>query len=725
MSSTKVIVVGAGWSGLTAASTYLKINPNVSLTILDASDSPGGVWSKSRLYPGLLANSPSGLYEFSDLSMKGGHHTSHDPITGEDVQEYLHRYANFRGLYDKIKFGIQVVKITRKGASGTPNVGWDVHISTGEILGCDKLIVATGLHSKPKMPVIPQDEYTGVACIHSRDLGRRHAELSSNPSINCVAIVGGCKSAIEACTIFITAGKKVNWIIRPSEQGVPTAVIEDDAAINLVAVNNMRIFSILGPSIFDTASFWYRHLHGVSKGLGVWVRNKFWKNMTKVVTGGLGYQNSENGRKIQPTGDDLFYDAPYIGVLYRSHPFLKWVHDEDKVKVYRATPARLVGRQMEIVVPELSHSEQKPVTSTIAEKVAADAVIWCTGWEPGLDFFEDDEARILGLPAPLTSPMSTAMPQKSASASSMSTKSDVSGINTPTSSNTTLSSTDPSAPTTSASPVPSPDDDLNALQRIKSLFPQLGLTSPRPGPNPSHNGQPQPSYFSKSPFHLYNQLISPHSLSTNDHSIIFIGLLSTSQTAITSEIQSLWAVAWLEDILPRSALPRLSRDHLSKNPDNKPTDTDHDIDEEALIRRTNDVRAWMSLRYGYRTALEPMCVLEVQTYLDTLMRDLGLEVYRKRNRAELRKRGEIRDRTSQREGKGTDATEKASTPGGVGEEVQAALQTGTMGWKLRLFRVLTPAWLKEWIEPYEARDYRGVVDEFLEGVGRGRVGKEA
>lgn len=71
--SVKVIVIGAGWSGLVAAKTYLQIskslNRPIDLTVLDDSTNPGGVWSSQRLYPGLVANSPNGLYEYSDLSM--------------------------------------------------------------------------------------------------------------------------------------------------------------------------------------------------------------------------------------------------------------------------------------------------------------------------------------------------------------------------------------------------------------------------------------------------------------------------------------------------------------------------------------------------------------------------------------------------------------------------------------------------------------------------------
>lgn len=70
---TKVVIVGAGWGGLVAAKTYLQVSRRLSrpvdLKILDSNASVGGAWSSDRVYPGLLAQSPVGIFEYSDLTL--------------------------------------------------------------------------------------------------------------------------------------------------------------------------------------------------------------------------------------------------------------------------------------------------------------------------------------------------------------------------------------------------------------------------------------------------------------------------------------------------------------------------------------------------------------------------------------------------------------------------------------------------------------------------------
>jgi hypothetical protein len=69
----RIIVIGAGWAGLVAAKTYLQVakslNRRVELIVLDEGRSPGGVWSEERIYPGLVAETPNGFFEYSDFSM--------------------------------------------------------------------------------------------------------------------------------------------------------------------------------------------------------------------------------------------------------------------------------------------------------------------------------------------------------------------------------------------------------------------------------------------------------------------------------------------------------------------------------------------------------------------------------------------------------------------------------------------------------------------------------
>ena len=81
-----------------------------------------------------------------------------------------------------------------------------------------------------------------------------------------------------------------------------------------------------------------------------------------------------------------------------------------------------------------------------------------------------------------------------------------------------------------------------------------------------------------------------------------------------------------------------------------PTETQMEMDVAT-------VNAWMTRRYGVRGRRDPEIILEVQTFLDTLMRDLGLRVQRKNK--------------------------------------------GFFG----------P--LVEWVVPYDGSDYRGMIEEFL------------
>ena len=72
------------------------------------------------------------------------------------------------------------------------------------------------------------------------------------------------------------------------------------------------------------------------------------------------------------------------------------------------------------------------------------------------------------------------------------------------------------------------------------------------------------------------------------------------------------------------------------------------------------VNAWMARRHGRKGLQGPEIVLEIQTYFDALMKDMGLEIKSKR-----------RD----------------------------------------FFGIL-----KEWLLPYQASDYSGIIEEYLANV---------
>jgi hypothetical protein len=45
----------AGWYGLVAARTYLRLRPAANLIIIDSDSTVGGVWSRDQVYPNLVA----------------------------------------------------------------------------------------------------------------------------------------------------------------------------------------------------------------------------------------------------------------------------------------------------------------------------------------------------------------------------------------------------------------------------------------------------------------------------------------------------------------------------------------------------------------------------------------------------------------------------------------------------------------------------------------------
>lgn len=64
-----MIVIGAGFNGVVATKTYLRIDRSVDILVIDGESSLGGVWSSSRIYPGLVYEMPSPMLNSSDFDM--------------------------------------------------------------------------------------------------------------------------------------------------------------------------------------------------------------------------------------------------------------------------------------------------------------------------------------------------------------------------------------------------------------------------------------------------------------------------------------------------------------------------------------------------------------------------------------------------------------------------------------------------------------------------------
>ncbi|KAF9009108.1 FAD/NAD(P)-binding domain-containing protein [Hymenopellis radicata] len=359
---TRVVVIGAGWAGLAAAKTYLQINPRIQLTIIDAHKTLGGVWSQDRIFPGMIADSPSGLFDFSDLPMQ---EKDWQDIPASKVYEYLSQYADHFNLRARMCLGVRVVKCTKKEEH------WLVNLDSNEEIVCDKLIVATGLASDAYMPDIPRSEFIGPG-------GMRN-----------VTVYGGCKSAIDAIIMCLNAGKEVDWVIRQVGEGNGPGLI-----VNLKkrwgihpARAAGRWKSVCLPNIWNTEGWWWRFLQSGNNRFGMWLTRRIWKKISATTRKLEPYKTgSDNVMKLLPEGEnDLFFSAS-LAAIHGNEAFLAALHEGKTLRLHRAT---ITSMSKDTV--ELSNGTTLP---------DVDGAIFATGWTYKTDTFEP---TIPSLPIPFES----------------------------------------------------------------------------------------------------------------------------------------------------------------------------------------------------------------------------------------------------------------------------------------------------------------------------------
>ena len=162
----------------------------------------------------------------------------------------------------------------------------------------------------------------------------------------------------------------------------------------------------------------------------------------------------------------------------------------------------------------------------------------------------------------------------------------------------------------------------------------------------------QPPQSKTTPYRLFRTIVSPKLAAVHDYSLAFVGLVSNNQVSTHAEISALWAVAYLAGKLTDAPVGPMLDDQRKM-----------DVDIAAMT-------TFMERRYLGRKEV-PDAAMEIQDYVDLMMRDMGLRVDRKRMNA----------------------------------------PASWFGYQ---------AWKAEWFTPYMPQDYYGVVMEFLKKVKRGK-----
>ncbi|KAJ5318309.1 hypothetical protein N7476_004729 [Penicillium atrosanguineum] len=202
----KVIVIGAGISGILASIRFSQRISNLDLTVYDKNPEVGGTWYENR-YPGVACDVPSHVYQ---ASFEPNPNWSQFYASGGEILEYWKGIAQKYDVRKYMKLGHKIIEATFDDLHSK----WHVTVedcSTGGVIhdSCDVLYACIGALNDWKWPNIP-----GLATFNGKLLHSAVWDESWDPEGLCVAVIGSGSSAIQIVPAIQPKTKRIDNYVR-------------------------------------------------------------------------------------------------------------------------------------------------------------------------------------------------------------------------------------------------------------------------------------------------------------------------------------------------------------------------------------------------------------------------------------------------------------------------------------------------------------------------------
>jgi hypothetical protein len=351
----RVGIIGAGVAGLSTAKVLKQAGHEV--TVYDKTPDVGGVWSRTRRYPGLTTQSPKAQYSLSDFPMPRDYP---EWPTGAQVQAYLASYAEHFGLESGLRLSTEVTR-----AEPAPDGGWTLTTVTGpapeqseQSEHVDKLVVANGIFCEPAVPDFPgTEEFTAAGGRVLAGTSLHDAEAARGKH---VLVVGYGKSACDVAVPVSQVAASTDVIARHLLWKVPRKI---GGVVNF----KMLLLTRMGEALFR-----YLRPRGMEKflhGPGNGMRGRMLNSVGTVSVRQFGLKQLD----LVPPGcmEDIVRGA--IGLA--TEGFFEGV-EAGRIAVHKNRTIARLGVEDGQTVAELDDGT----------RLAADLVVCSTGFTQGVPF---------------------------------------------------------------------------------------------------------------------------------------------------------------------------------------------------------------------------------------------------------------------------------------------------------------------------------------------------
>ncbi|KAG5354248.1 hypothetical protein C0989_003761 [Termitomyces sp. Mn162] len=380
-------ILGAGAAGLITAHVLLQDGFKVQLITRDSS--PGGVWARERIYPGLSINNVYGEYRFSPCPMSSPSEAAETGgrLTGDDMCTYMETFAA-KFLAGKIKFNTEILGVRKSTGSWLVTVE-DIPSGVQEVLVFSHIVLCTGGCSNPSIPeylsppTAKSQGFCGVV-FHSSKLHDHLDEVLNTKPIDSdrnqkdasIVVIGGGKSAQDVSAYLANAGRKVTVVFETADAFLAyKKPLPDFIRKSRLSYALPNICISYSPAIFER-----RFLH--TTWLGSKIVHFVWK---KIIATSLDVYSLPADSPLRHAHSAFWGIRTNDDGCYRPNGFHGLVQS-GKIKL--VAPARATG----------FGDDGKSVVLKDGQVLPADAVILATGFKSSwTNLFDSQTAVELGI----------------------------------------------------------------------------------------------------------------------------------------------------------------------------------------------------------------------------------------------------------------------------------------------------------------------------------------